>query len=295
MSTLNSLIWASFIIALASQAQAQPKFTKLPSGLEYVIVKDAPGSKKAIVGSKINFHIRTVLNDSTLFNSYQMNNNEPIFTEVSRPGFNGDVMEGLTLLTEGDSAIFRSPVDSIFKNATLPPFAKSGDKILFFVKMVSVKTADEYKKEQEELTSKQNKIDDDIINEYLKKNNIKATKTASGLYYVIHKPGHGENAKPGQDISMNYTGRLTDGTIFDSNTLEDFGHVTPFTFKLGSGQVIRGWDEGIALMNKGAKATLFIPSSMAYGSRAMPGNPKNPKGIPANSVLIFDVEMLDAK
>ncbi len=279
----------------SGSAWAQPKFTKLKSSLEYAIVKDAPGTKKATEGSKITMHIRTVLNDSTLFDSYKMNNDEPVPAEITKPSFNGDLMEGLALLTEGDSAIFKSPVDSIFKNAALPPFAKTGDKISFFVKMVSVKTAEEFKKEQELEASKQNKIDEALIQEYLTKNKIKATKTASGMYYIISQPGKGDNAKAGQDVTMNYTGKLLDGTIFDSNLLEDFGHVSPFTFKLGSGQVIRGWDEGIALLNVGAKGTLIIPSSMAYGSRAMPGGAKNPKGIPANSVLVFDVEMVEAK
>jgi FKBP-type peptidyl-prolyl cis-trans isomerase FkpA len=82
---------------------------------------------------------------------------------------------------------------------------------------------------------------------------------------------------------------------FDSNEDPAFQHVQPFTFNLGTGQVIPGWDEGIALLNKGAKAKLLIPSPLAYGDRGMPGSPANPEGIPANSVLIFDVEVKNIK
>jgi FKBP-type peptidyl-prolyl cis-trans isomerase len=281
-------------VVFTQNLEAQ-SFKKLPSGLEFALVKDAPGTKFAKEGSMITINIRTILNDSVLFDSYKMNNNEPVPAQVSKPGFNGDIMEGFTYATEGDSIILRSPVDSIFKNAQVPPFAKSGDKVTFYIKMVSVKTAEEYKKEQDEAANKQTVADDKLIQEYIKKNKIKATKTASGLYYVITQKGAGELAKAGQDITMNYSGFLLDGTAFDSNVDAKFGHVQPFNFKLGSGQVIKGWDEGIALLNKGAKAKLIIPSPSAYGSRSMPGNANNPKGIPANSVLIFDVEMVDAK
>jgi len=290
------LLSVSALAALQTAAQAQTSgFKALPSGLEYNIVNDAPGTIKATVGSIISMHIRTVVNDSALFDSYKMNNNEPVPAQIQQPSFNGDLMEGLAMLTAGDSAIFRSPADSVFRNGQMPPFVKSGDKVNFFVKMVTVKTQDEYNKEQENAAAKQNGVDEKIIQEYIKTNKLKATKTASGMYYVMTQKGSGDNAKAGQDVTMNYTGKLVDGTLFDSNVDPKFGHVQPFSFKLGSGQVIKGWDEGVALLNKGAKATLIIPSSMAYGSRAMPGGPNNPKGIPANSVLIFDVEMVEAK
>lgn len=293
---MKRIILSLAAAACIMQANAQENaFKQLPSGLEYMMVKDAPGTKKATEGSMIMMHIRTVVNDSSLFDSYKMNNNEPVPAQIQKPSFNGDVMEGLAMMTEGDSAIFRTVADSVFRGGQMPPFVKSGDKVNFFVKMISVKTQAEYKKEQDDAAGKQNGIDDKLIQEYVKANKLKVQKTASGLYYIMTQKGAGEMAKAGQDVTMNYSGKLLDGTPFDSNVDPKFGHVSPFTFKLGSGQVIKGWDEGIAMLNKGAKATLIIPSSMAYGSRAMPGSPNNPKGIPANSVLIFDVEMVEAK
>jgi FKBP-type peptidyl-prolyl cis-trans isomerase len=88
---------------------------------------------------------------------------------------------------------------------------------------------------------------------------------------------------------MNYTGKLMDGTKFDSNQDSTFHHMEPFTFPIGVGQVIPGWDEGVMLLNKGAKATLFIPSGLAYGE-----HPPTP-AIPANSILVFDVEVVSYK
>jgi FKBP-type peptidyl-prolyl cis-trans isomerase len=88
---------------------------------------------------------------------------------------------------------------------------------------------------------------------------------------------------------MNYTGMTLAGAKFDSNVDPQFNHVQPFWFNLGMGQVIKGWDEGIALMPKGSKGTLYIPSTLAYGAQS-----PSPL-IPANSVLVFDVEVVDAK
>ncbi|MEZ5047608.1 MAG: FKBP-type peptidyl-prolyl cis-trans isomerase [Chitinophagaceae bacterium] len=288
-----------FCIALSTisiSMNAQKKdFKKLPSGLEYKMIVDNPSKPLATEGCMITMHIITSANDSVLFDSYKMNNNEPVPAQIAAPQFKGDLMEGLSLLSAGDSAIFKTPADSIFKNGGFPPFVKSGDFVFFNVKMVSVKTKEQHEAEAKAEASKQMKVDEIAILKYIKDNKLKALKTESGLYYVINEKGQGENAKANQKVSMNYTGYLLDGTIFDSNILEKFGHVQPLDFNLGVGQVIKGWDEGITLLNKGAKGKFIIPSTLAYGSRAMPGGPNNPKGIPANSILIFDVELLNAE
>lgn len=93
-------------------------------------------------------------------------------------------------------------------------------------------------------------------------------------------------AKSGDKVSMNYTGRLEDGTVFDSNVDPKFNHVEPFIFNLGAGQVIPGWDKGIVGMKVGEKKTLTILPEDAYGARGIPGV------IPPNSTLIFDVELV---
>jgi FKBP-type peptidyl-prolyl cis-trans isomerase len=98
-----------------------------------------------------------------------------------------------------------------------------------------------------------------------------------------------EVAKTGDTVSMNYTGRLQNGTVFDSNVDPKFKHVEPFTFTLGAGQVIPGWDKGIVGMKVGEKKTLVIPPEDAYGSAGAGGV------IPPNATLIFDVELLAIK
>jgi peptidylprolyl isomerase len=112
------------------------------------------------------------------------------------------------------------------------------------------------------------------------------TVTASGLMYIDVKPGKGAMPKQGQTITVNYTGKLTDGKVFDSNVDPSKGHVKPFQTKIGVGQVIKGWDEGFLSMKVGGKRRLIIPSDLGYGANGQGAD------IPPNATLIFDVELL---
>ncbi|MEI6313008.1 MAG: peptidylprolyl isomerase [Bacteroidota bacterium] len=120
---------------------------------------------------------------------------------------------------------------------------------------------------------------------WVKQNYPKAIKSPSGFYYVITKAGTGAKPTAGQTVIAHYTGKFNDGKKFDSSV--DRG--TPFEFKIGQGQVIKGWDEGFALLNIGTKATLLLPYTMAYGDQGYPG------AIPPKATLIFDVELIGVK
>lgn len=296
---MNKILFAGAAALLcAGTAQAQnpmPKkikpelaFNKTPNGLEYMIIKDAPGSNSPKLGDYVEMHISTHVGDSMLYNSRQLNENKPVPFQVMAPSFKGDLAEGFMLMTPGDSAIFRVSVDSLKKTgAQTLPWMKDGDKIEYEVTLVTVKTQDQLKKEQEAKAATQKLKDEELLKDYFKKNKIKATRTASGLYYVVNTPGTGDKAKAGQKVSVNYTGKTMEGVAFDSNTDPKFNHVQPFQFTLGQGQVIKGWDEGLTMFAKGGKGTLYIPSTLAYGERSPS------KDIPANGILIFDVEVTD--
>ena len=111
------------------------------------------------------------------------------------------------------------------------------------------------------------------------------TKTASGLQYQDVTAGNGAEARDGQLAVVHYTGWLTDGTKFDSS--RDRGE--PFSFPIGAGQVIPGWDEGVAGMKVGGRRKLVIPANLGYGDMGAP------PVIPPGATLVFDVELLDLK
>lgn len=107
--------------------------------------------------------------------------------------------------------------------------------------------------------------------------------TASGLQYIVIEEGTGDKPTKGQKVKVHYTGKLEDGTVFDSSVKRG----VPIEFTLGVGQVIKGWDEGIADMKVGEKRQLIIPPDLGYGPNGYP------PVIPANSTLIFDTELVE--
>lgn len=120
---------------------------------------------------------------------------------------------------------------------------------------------------------------------WVKTNYPNAKKTASGLWYVVEKEGTGAQAVSGKNVSVHYAGTLDNGTEFDNS----YKRGQPIEFKLGVGEVIPGWDEGIALMSVGAKYKLIIPSKLGYGKQGAGGV------IPPNATLIFETELMDVK
>ena len=114
----------------------------------------------------------------------------------------------------------------------------------------------------------------------------KVVTTSSGLKYVDLVVGTGPLPKAGQEVTVHYVGTLTDGSKFDSS--RDKG--TPFTFTIGAGQVIKGWDEGVLTMKVGGKRNLIVPPELGYGATGTPGGP-----IPPDATLNFEVELLGVK
>lgn len=268
-------------------------FAPVKGGLEYqfVTLNKAKDGRMAQTGDVAQLHVKYMIGDSVLFNSIDMDNGKPVPQQITAPQFDGDLMNGIMLMQAGDSASFRISAKD-FETMTKMPlqeWMKPEDYHTWNIKVVKLQSPADVKKEQEEHAAAQGKVDADIIANYIKSQNYTTVqKTPSGLQYIVTKQGDGPKAKAGQKVTVNYTGMTTDGKKFDSNVDPQFNHVSPFQFNLGGGQVIKGWDEGIELLNVGSKAVLMIPSTLGYGARGAGAD------IPPNAVLVFEVELVAA-
>lgn len=274
MKKNNLLLVASLGLLVASCGKTGPR--KTPSGIEYTVEKAGKGEKLK-EGDTIMVYFASYLNDSLLIDTRKEQGVAlPMVIQKSRDKF--DLMDGFAQLSEGDSAIFILPLDSMQNK---PPMAKPGDKMkVHFVIESKYSVAKQNAKEEKE------------IKEYIDKNKLNTTKSPKGVYIAVTQEGTGAQPKNGDIVSVNYTGKLLDGTVFDSNTdstVRPGMPLQPLEFPVGEGRVIPGWDEGIAQLKKGSKATMVIPSALAYGLQG--GGPT----IKPNSILVFNVELLDVK
>jgi peptidylprolyl isomerase len=200
------------------------------------------------------------LPDGSIFDSSR-ERGEPISFTLGKGQVIKGWDEGIALIKEGTQARFIIPPDLAYGDkqvANIPP----NSWLVFDVELISVK-------------EKVNPVPFDVTG-------IEKQTTASGLSYYLIKNGTGPKAETGNNVSVHYSGYLEDGKMFDSSVERG----QPFNFELGRGRVIKGWDEGIALLNVGSKARFVIPPGLAYGAGGFPPM------IPANATLIFDVELL---
>ncbi|MCA8832805.1 FKBP-type peptidyl-prolyl cis-trans isomerase [Hymenobacter pini] len=313
-----SLALAAGVLGLAS-CNKGGDFSKTKSGIEYKVFKsngksydareigaEGDATYKERIGKIMALHVEyRTAKDSILFNSRKQQMGFPVRVPLDsiRKQQRGGLEEAISLLQPGDSAVFRFNVDTIFAKSfrqPVPPFMqKAGKTMTMYVKVDKVQTRDEamadVQKMQVEQAAKmklhakqQLKADDAKLQEYIKKNNLTAQRDTSGVYYVVTSPGTGPKPKVGQVVAVQYKGTLLEnGKEFDSSAKGNGGK--PIEFPIGVGQVIPGWDKAIPMLNKGSKAVLLIPSSLAYGQRGAGAD------IPADAILRFDVELVDIK
>lgn len=273
-------------LAVCAAGCAQNDYKKTASGLEYKIFESHNGPKPK-EGDYLKAEIIAKAGDSVLNDTHKTVPARIPF-QLSHQKF--DVMEGLALLSAGDSAVFVIPGDSlpVFQR---PPFLKKGQNLNIYVKVLAIQTFAQLQEDMKKQQAEQLVKDDKAISDYLAANHIQATKTSSGVYIDLHQPGNGAAPEEGQKVSINYTGKTLEGKSFDSNvdsTLQIMHHdLKPLQFLAGKHQMIQGVDDAVLQMKKGAKATVYIPSSLGYGPNG------NPPVIEPNENLIFDIEVLD--
>ncbi|MBO9698714.1 MAG: FKBP-type peptidyl-prolyl cis-trans isomerase [Sporocytophaga sp.] len=308
------------ILAASGILSSCDGYKKTENGLKYKIVKDSTGGKNIEVGSVALVQM-SYKNEKDTFSTAKQNYGNPIDILVSESPFKGSLEEGLVLLSEGDSAIFLVSSDSLYQkrfNTQMPKEIKPGSFTTFNVKVVKVYTKKEvaaerekYRKQQQEMNKQQMAMVDEyitkmldsasvkgqlatdqaIIDKKLKAEGITAQRTKHGVSYLITKDADSPLITKGDTVTVEYTGKLLDGTTFDSSVGKD-----PFTVVVGLGRVIPGWEDALQVLGKGDKATIFIPSPLGYGKTGVPDPANKDKYlIPKNSPLVFDIEVLDVK
>lgn len=254
------------------------RFEKTPSGIEYKIINTSEDARMVAAGDNLQIHMRGIIErtDSVMFDSYK--NNKPYYIPAGEPS----LKEVFAELKKGDSAIFKVLADTLYANfgEALPAGVQPGDYITFYASLVDIYNAQEMQKKIEDQNT-EFLVKDSVAREAFLAGLTNVQTTPSGLKYQVVQMGKGKACKKGDKVTVKYRGSLLDGMVFDE-TKEG----TPdFTFTVGAGQVIAGWDEGFQLMKEGDKVKLIIPWNLAYGPRG-----KGP--IPPFASLVFDVELV---
>jgi FKBP-type peptidyl-prolyl cis-trans isomerase len=274
-----------------------------PGGVKYTIIREGDGVEPEY-GKFLALYLELKdAKDSTWFTT--ADSGFPVVLAVPDASMVEDDGEYgvFKALTKGDSVSFQLPARIVFLKTRKRPVPNNVDPLSLFTFRVGVKDVmgeEEVQAFQQrimmESEKKRAKSDSLTITSYLAENNLTAEHTPTGIYYIVKQEGTGENATSGKSAYVNYAGYLLNGNLFDTNiesvakanNYDNGGRYNPYPVVVNTGSVIRGWDEMLQLMNKGMKVTAYIPSVLAYGSQ---GN----GGIPPNSVLVFDMEVVDIK
>ncbi|MCE2895306.1 MAG: FKBP-type peptidyl-prolyl cis-trans isomerase [Flammeovirgaceae bacterium] len=304
-NSIIAILFASLFIAACSGSK------ETPSGYKFNVVRKGDGVK-IDSGKFVVMNLLFMDGKDSVWNDSKKNG-FPAVIQMQGTVPKGDaVLEVIKMLSKGDSVVFKVPAKKLFENTFRQPLPFSVDStssFTFQIGLSAVLNQEEMNKLQTELVAKQNEkmlqdqkaqLGKDItaIDDFLKAKNVTAQTTTSGLRYIITKPGTGENAKAGQQVKIDYLGYLLNGKYFDTsieseakkNNLYTQGRpYSPLELTVGAQQVIPGWEEAIQLMNKGSKMTVYIPSTLAYG------NQRRGDVIAENSVLVFDMELIEVK
>lgn len=282
------LLSALFLmLSLLTGCSNAPKgYQATDNGLYYRLFTNNGGENPQI-GDLLELTMSCSVNDTVVILPLTKN-----IIPMTEPSFWSDFVEGFSMMHKGDSASFIVDIDSSFVNLfgynTLPPQFSSTDIMRFEVRLDDFYPESEFRFRMIENIKKNYPAETEKaaseLNAYLEKNGVVAQSTSTGLYYVKTQDGTGEKPSKGSTVKAHYTGYLLDGTVFDTSIERG----EPIEFVLGVGQVIPGWDEGIAMMSKGEKAVLYIPYYLAYGDRDL-------GVIPPFSNLVFEVELIDFK
>jgi FKBP-type peptidyl-prolyl cis-trans isomerase FkpA len=290
-------------------------YKKTASGLKYQFIVDSAGPTAQEGEALLMDILIKTEGDSVLEESFGTSG------LVREPAFKGGLEEGFKMLSVGDSASFIISADSFFKfniNQPLPDFLEKGSSLVFNIKVRQIYSKEEIARESAKYqkmaeveknrlinevkavmdsvlslphVKKQMQLEEKQIVDFMKANKLLMAKTSRGVYYSIDVQGKGNTASLGDTIAVNYTGMLLNGKIFDTSAERE-----PFSFVLGAGQAIWGWEDVMTNFREGDRVKFIVPSSLAYMEYGIP-NRENPEEflIPKNAPLYFEAEIVELR
>jgi len=303
-----------FIIAtlntLAQNSADTLAYIKAADGSEYKIY--ATKGTQLVSGNFMEISVTAKYKDSLLFSTYE--EAMPQYGLYDTANFPVPFKDAFKTICIGDSIVLRTPTDSLITKGQAAPFIHSGEFIYQYYRItnlyttkaqvdsaqqthVEVAKAIATKKQQVQMAQmlidnkEQIAKDSKTIETYLAKNNLKAIKAKMGTYIVVKKQGTGKKISATDIASVNYTGRaFSTNKVFDSNTDPKFKHIEPLAVDMSHvGSVVLGWTDALAEMQKGTKATVYIPSSLAWGNQSpMPD-------IKADEIVVFDMDVVSVR
>jgi FKBP-type peptidyl-prolyl cis-trans isomerase len=303
MNKLSTLLIALLLLTVACDKSTK----ETPNGFKYQLVKAGDGVTPKVGEILVFDYTMKDSKDSVWADTHK--NGMPaavMIADTSALKKENGMVQMFRQLSVGDSVKVDMPIAKFFKDIVggpVPPEIDSTLNISYLINVSEITDREKYMTKQRETMEKkmteQLGKDTVAIDQFLAEKGISAQKTESGIRYVISQPGKGENAAPGQNVSVNYSGYLLDGKYFDSSVksvAQEQGlydprrePYKPFDVVVDRSNVIKGWHEALKLLNKGAKGTFYIPSTLGYGPQPMS------EVLKENSILVFDIELVDIK
>ncbi len=290
MQLVKKSLFAAGVVLLAASCN-QVDFKKTKGGMPYKLFASKEG-RKVENGKFVKMHITTKIKDSMRFNTYET---IPVYFQINTAQEKPyDPSEVFSLLKEGDSVYAVQMLDTFIKkdpSILQQTKYKNGDKMITTFKVLKVfNTPEEAKADEDKEKAVIVAKEESVVKEFLAKKGINnAQRTPLGTYVEILEPGTGATVDSGKYVSVMYRGQTFAGKIFDTNMDTTFRHTDPLVFQVGSGQMIRGFDEGVRLLKEGGRGRFYIPSTLAYGAQ-----PPSPDIKPFEH-LMFEVQVLSAK
>ena len=279
--TISKYFAAVLFIILISCSDS---YIKHESGLMYKIIKTEPDTEKLMLGDIIIVNMTYEKSDGKiLYNTAE--EQRAYIVKIEEPSHKGGSFEdALLLLSVGDSAVFKVNAENYFlyteKYESLPAYLKHDDELIFKLKVLKKYDDNDYQRMFIDKYHLNEDIELELLENYLKITNTTVLPTSSGIYYIAKTKGNGKIPQENDKLKVNYSLTLIDGSLIETTLGK-----TPMEFVLGDTRLIKGFNEAISYMTEGEKATVIIPSKMAYGTA---GTSK----ILPYTTLIFDIELL---